>query len=175
MDFRLLEENEFILLGEIDRSEIVEEIYYFRNGELELANEYYDVKGWDLKELRGFIARLQDIYNRKGTIYGAFDNGKIVGLAALESKLIGKNKDQIKFDMLYISSSHRKRGISKKLISLLIEKAKELGAKKLYISATPSKNTVDFYLAIGAKVTGEIDDELYGLEPYDIHMELELG
>lgn len=175
MDFRLLEENEFILLGEIDRSEIVEEMYYFRNGELELANEYHDVKGWDLNELRSYIARLQDIYNRKGTIYGAFDNGKIVGLAALESKFMGKNKDQIKFDMLYISSNYRKRGISKSLVNLLIEKAKELGAKKLYISATPSKNTVDFYMAIGAKVTGEIDKELYESEPYDIHMELELG
>ena len=49
------------------------------------------------------------------------------------------------------------------------ERAKELGAKKLYISATPSKNTVDFYRHLGCKLTSEINADLYQLEPDDIH------
>ncbi len=53
-----------------------------------------------------------------------------------------------------------------------IEKAKELGAKKLYISATPSKNTVNFYMHLGCNLASEINPELYQLEPDDIHLEM---
>ena len=174
MEYRLLEKEEMKFLGEIDRREVVEEVYYFKNHKLELVKEFDDVQGWNLKELSSFINRLEEIYDRKGTIYGAFHKGQIVGLIALESKFMGKNKDKIKFDMLYISTSYRKKGIGKKLMRLSMEKAKELGAKKLYISATPSRNTVEFYLTMGARLTDEIDKELYELEPYDIHMELDL-
>jgi GNAT superfamily N-acetyltransferase len=174
MEYRLLERDEMKLLSEIDRKEIIEEVYYFKKYKLELVREFYDIQGWNLKELNSFINRLEEIYDRKGTIFGAFDKGEIVGLAALESEFIGKNKDKIKFDMLYISTSYRKKGIGKKLMYLSREKAKELGVKKLYISATPSKNTVDFYLVMGARLADEIDRELYELEPYDIHMKLDL-
>ncbi|WP_291581663.1 GNAT family N-acetyltransferase [Clostridium sp. UBA6640] len=174
MDYRLLEKSELKLLSEIDRKEIVNEVYYFKNNNLEIVNEFYNIESWILEELQDYINRLEDIYDRNGTIYGAFDNGKIIGLAALESKFIGKNNDQLKLDMLYISSNYRKKGIGKNLVNLLCEKSKELGAKSLYISATPFKNTVNFYFAIGAKLANEINKELYELEPYDIHMVLEL-
>ncbi|MCR2044273.1 GNAT family N-acetyltransferase [Anaerosalibacter massiliensis] len=174
MDYRLLERSELILLGEIDRKETVNEVYYFKDNKLKIVDEFYDIKGWNLKELHDYVNRLQDIYDRNGTIYGAFHNRTIVGLGALESKFIGRNNDQIKLDMLYISNNYRKKGIGKNLVNLLSKKAKELGAKSLYISATPFKNTVDFYFAIGAKVTSEINKDLYELEPYDIHMVLKL-
>ncbi len=174
MDYRLLEKSELKLLSEIDRKEIVNEVYYFKNNKLEIVNEFYNIERWILEELQDYINRLEDIYDRNGTIYGAFDNDKIIGLAALESKFIGKNNDQLKLHMLYISNNYRKKGIGKNLVNLLREKAKDLGAKSLYISATPFKNTVNFYFAVGSKLTNEINKELYELEPYDIHMVLEL-
>jgi len=51
-------------------------------------------------------------------------------------------------------------------------KARQLGARKLYISATPSKNRVDFYMHLGCRLTSQIDPKLYELEPEDIHLEL---
>jgi len=174
LDYRLLEKSELKLLSEIDRKEIVNEVYYFKNNKLEIVNEFYNIERWILEELQDYINRLEDIYDRNGTIYGAFDNDKIIGLAALESKFIGKNNDQLKLHMLYISNNYRKKGIGKNLVNLLREKAKDLGAKSLYISATPFKNTVNFYFAVGSKLTNEINKELYELEPYDIHMVLEL-
>lgn len=170
LNYRLLERSELELLGEIDRKEIVNEAYYFRDNKLEIVNEFYNIEGWDLKELHEYIDRLKDIYDRNGTVYGAFDNKTIVGLGALESKFIGRNNDQLKLDMLYISNNYRKKGIGKNLVNLLSKKAKELNAKSMYISATPFKNTVEFYFAIGAKLTNEINKDLYELEPYDIHM-----
>lgn len=174
LNYRLLERSELELLGEIDRKEIVNEAYYFRDNKLEIVNEFYNIEGWDLKELHEYIDRLKDIYDRNGTVYGAFDNKTIVGLGALESKFIGRNNDQLKLDMLYISNNYRKKGIGKNLVNLLSKKAKELNAKSMYISATPFKNTVEFYFAIGAKLTNEINKDLYELEPYDIHMILQL-
>jgi hypothetical protein len=45
------------------------------------------------------------------------------------------------------------------------------GAKYLYISATPSENTIKFYSKLGSEITKEQDAELYQLEPEDIHLE----
>lgn len=70
MNYRLLERSELALLGEIDRKEIVNEVYYFRDNKLEIVNEFYNIEGWDLKELHEYIDRLKDIYGRNGTIYG---------------------------------------------------------------------------------------------------------
>ena len=42
----------------------------------------------------------------------------------------------------------------------------------LYISATPFRNTVDFYMKLGSKITSEINEELFELESYDIYLEL---
>nr|WP_243129208.1 GNAT family N-acetyltransferase [Hathewaya massiliensis] len=174
LNYRLLKKSELKLLDEIDRREIVDEVYYFKDNKLEIVNEFYNIEGWNLKDLNDYINRLKDIHDRNGTIYGAFCDNKIIGLAALESKFIGENNDQLKLDMLYISHNYRKKGVGKKLINLLSERAKELGAKSLYISATPFKNTVDFYFVMGARLTKKINKDLYELEPYDIHMELEL-
>ena len=53
-------------------------------------------------------------------------------------------------------------------------RARKLGAKKLYISATPSENTVNFYLHLGCVLAKEMDPELFELEPEDIHLEYAL-
>jgi hypothetical protein len=45
----------------------------------------------------------------------------------------------------------------------------------MYISATPSEHTVNFYLALGCQLAAEPDSELLELEPEDIHLELLLG
>ena len=46
-----------------------------------------------------------------------------------------------------------------------------MNARKLYISATPSENTINFYLNIGCIITREVDQALFELEPEDIHLE----
>jgi hypothetical protein len=55
-----------------------------------------------------------------------------------------------------------------------VAKARELGARRLYISATPSENTVRFYLRRGCRVTDDVDAALFALEPEDIHLEFDI-
>lgn len=70
-----------------------------------------------------------------------------------------------------MSQGYRKQGLGSRLFNLAVEKAKALGAKKLYLSATPSENTVNYYLRLGCVLATEIDPELFALEPEDIHLE----
>jgi predicted N-acetyltransferase YhbS len=73
----------------------------------------------------------------------------LLGVAILESKFIGSQHDSLQLKFLHVSRDYRKQGIASTLFKLAVEKAKGLGAKKLYISATPSENTVNYYMRLG--------------------------
>jgi hypothetical protein len=49
--------------------------------------------------------------------------------------------------------------------------ARDLGARFLYVSATPSQATIHFYLGLGCVPTAHPDPALLALEPEDIHLE----
>ena len=46
MNIRLLQRDEVPLVRQIDRREVVENIYYLRDGELILKPDYFDIQGW---------------------------------------------------------------------------------------------------------------------------------
>ena len=171
MKTRILKREEIEKVRDIDRSEIVEEDYYFKDGQLTLKKVFYDIKGWDPLELEENIKHLYDIYDRKGALLGAFDGDQLIAVSALESKFIGRKKDQIQLYFHHVDSHYRHKGIGGKLLRQAMKKAKKLGAKKLYISATPSKNTIDFYMHMGCTLASEPNQKLYLLEPEDIHLE----
>lgn len=172
MVYRSLLRTEVELLREIDRSEVIENIYYHRNGQLVLEDEFYDMKGFPSGELDQLVNRLYKIFDQGGIVLGAFDDQRIAGIAALENKVRGRNHDRLKMDILHVSLSYRGQGVGTKLMELIKAEGKSIGAKKLYISATPSKNTIDFYLRMGCMLTDELDEELYNMEPEDIHLDL---
>jgi len=172
MKTRILKREEIEKVRDIDRSEITEEDYYLKDGQLTLKDVFYDIKGWDPSELEENIKHLYEIYDRKGTLFGTFDGDQLIAVSALESKFIGRKKDQLQLYFHHVDSRYRHKGIGGKLLRQVMEKAKKLGAKKLYISATPSKNTVGFYMHMGCRLTSELNPKLYRLEPEDIHLEL---
>lgn len=171
MQIRELERNEVERVWTIDRREIVENIYHFEAGELVLQPEYYDIQGWPPGEPELYTSLLLDCFDRGGTFYGAFEGEELLGVAILESKFIGKDKDQLQLKFLHVSQQHRKRSLGRLLFERAVERARELHARRLYISATPSENTINFYLHLGCVLTDEIDAELFALEPEDIHLE----
>jgi len=50
------------------------------------------------------------------------------------------------------------------------QEARRRGALSLYISSTETESAVNFYRNNGGELTDEMDDELFKLEPKDIHM-----
>ena len=174
MKIRTLRREEIEKVRGIDRSEIITQDYYLRGGLLTLKDVFYDIKGWDPSELEKSLEHLYDIYDRNGALFGAYDRDKLIAVSALESAFIGRNQDQLQLYFHHVDSRYRHKGIGGELLIKVIAKAKKFGAKKLYISATPSKNTIDFYIHMGCRLTPDINSTLYRLEPEDIHLELEL-
>lgn len=155
----------------IDRSEVIDNIYRFENGALVLRPEHHDVHGWPTGEAEKYTPILRDCFDRGGWLRGVFDRSDLVGVVVLENKRIGKSGDQLQLKFLHVSNRYRNTGLGTQLFELAKATAKARGAKRLYISATPSENTIKFYLRLGCVVTREPDAELIELEPEDIHLE----
>lgn len=73
--------------------------------------------------------------------------------------------------MMQISHEYRNKGIGKKLFFLTVEKVKEKGGKKLYISANSSEESQGFYRAISCVEAQEINMKIAKNEPFDCQME----
>jgi GNAT superfamily N-acetyltransferase len=129
------------------------------------------MQGWLAGEPERYNPIFNDCYDRGGYFYGAFVSHHLVGSAILENNFIGKQKDQLQLKFLHVDRSFRNQGIGKYLFDTTVKKAKELGARQLYISAIPSENTINFYLHLDCIVTKNIDSELFAFEPEDIHLE----
>ena len=171
MNIRFLQRDEIPLIWQIDRSEIIENIYTLENGNLVLKPDYFDMQGWPTGEAEHYAPILLDCYDRGGMFWGVFDNNLLVGVAILENELIGSRKDTLQLKFLHVSRDYRKCGLGSTLFKMAVEEARALGAKKLYISATPSEHTINYYMRLGCVLAGEVDPELFALEPEDIHLE----
>jgi predicted N-acetyltransferase YhbS len=174
MKIRELERHEIGAVWSIDRTERIEGMYRHRDGALVLESEHHDVRGWPPGEPERYGPLLLGCVDRGGTAYGSFAGDELIGAAVLESRFIGRAADRLQLKFLHVSRRHRKAGLGRALFERAVARARELGARRLYVSSTPSENTIRFYLRLGCRVADEPDPELYALEPEDIHLELEI-
>lgn len=172
--YRTLEEDELPDIWRIDRSEVIEKMYYFEQGRLVLKAEQHNMTGWPPNEVDDQARRLQDCFEHDGNFFGAFSNNELVGLAVLESRFIGLAEDQLQLKFLHVSRVHRGVGVGRTLFQQSADRARTLGARGLYISATPSEHTIHFYQTLGCRLASRVEPSLYALEPDDIHLLLPL-
>lgn len=171
---RSLRRDEIGQIWTIDRSEVIDHIYYCEDGTLVLRPEHYDMHGWPSGEAEGYGPILFDCYDRGGWFHAVFADARLVGIAVLESRFIGADHDRLQLKFLHVGHGHRGHGLGRRLFALAQDEARARGARRLYVSATPSQNTIDFYLRRGCVLTPEPDPELFALEPEDIHLECDL-
>jgi N-acetylglutamate synthase-like GNAT family acetyltransferase len=174
IDYRELKLDELDGIRGIDRSEEVDSVYLFRSGTLVQKEVSRRMEGFPGDELEAILRRQKQLLANGGWVYGAFDSGKLVGVASLENRFRGRTHRYCKMDILFVSRDYRREGIAEKLLSVCKTTARGIGAERLYISATESKNTVDFYMKRGARLVEELDDDLFRMEPEDIHLEIVL-
>jgi ribosomal protein S18 acetylase RimI-like enzyme len=160
---------------QIDRREVIERIYYHEAGRLVLREERYDMPGWPEGEAEKGLPQLLDAHARGGWCFGLFDGSVWVGAVCLDPRWIGRAGRHLQLSFLHVSHAYRKQGWGRRLFDLAREEASRRGAEHLYISATPSENTVHFYRGLGCVVASELDPLLFELEPLDIHLEFPLG
>jgi GNAT superfamily N-acetyltransferase len=108
---------------------------------------------------------------RGGTAWGVFDGDALVAAAVVDVKPVGVGKDLLQLEWLHVGKDYRGRGLGGALFDRARELAGACGAAGLYISATPTANTVRFYLGRGARLVATPDPDLFALEPEDIHLE----
>jgi predicted N-acetyltransferase YhbS len=167
---RILSRDEISQVWTIDRSEVTKAVYILEDGVLRLRPEFHDSRGWPPGEAEKYTPILEACHDEGGWLFGLFDDQVLVGAAVLAGHFIGASKDQLQLKFLHVSRAFRGQGRGKQLFELAKVEARRRGAKNLYISATPSENTIEFYLHFRCTVTAELDRELFALEPEDIHL-----
>ena len=172
MEYRVLTRVEISKLAEMDRTEAIDHIYHIRDGKPSLEKEHWDVKGWSVPEKQRRIAELQKGYDDGDTLFGAFDGPTLIGISVFEPHPLPSAVGRFNLGGLWVSQKQRGKGIGRTLAQLVIDKARGLGAKTMYVSATPSENTVRFYMSMGFRLAESVDPYLFEREPEDIHMEL---
>jgi GNAT superfamily N-acetyltransferase len=162
------------LLENFNRYQEIKKCYRYENGNWIIKDNVY-VENWDKNRKDNKVVKFSNILNTSsGYIFGAFDNNILIGYAVLFNKIFGSIGQYIQLFSLQVSFDYRKKGIGKKLFGLCVEKAKNIGVKKLYISANSSEETIKFYLSIGCKDVMEINKEQAEEEPFDRQMEYEI-
>jgi GNAT superfamily N-acetyltransferase len=118
------------------------------------------------------VRRWQGFLAAGGTAFGAFEDGKLIGVAVLRTRLTA-DTDQLA--SLYIDRAFRRSGVGRELVDRVVDTAREGGAVNLYVSAAPSESAVSFYLSRGFTPLAEPHPVLFELEPDDIHMSMVLS
>lgn len=172
--YRDLRVDEAPLFANVDRSEQIDSIYRASNGVLELHEMRHEAQPWGVAELVTYVARLRALIDSGGSAIAAWDGQSLVGIGSLDVSGVGGDCTVMALDMLHVSAAYRGRGIGRALTEMVANRARSLGARALYISATPTRRTVEVYLHMGATVLGAPDPESLAREPEDIHLSIRL-
>jgi predicted N-acetyltransferase YhbS len=170
----MLTRDEIDSIWSLDRSEIIDAVYHLEKGSLVLRPEHYNMTGWLPGTQQASTPHLLGCFDHGGWFYALFMGARLAGVAVLENRFIGEPADMLQLVFLHVDSSFRDQGLGTALFRAAAEEARRRGARRLYVSATPSEHTIHFYLGLGCTLAPAPDPELLALEPDDIHLEYAL-
>jgi ribosomal protein S18 acetylase RimI-like enzyme len=174
MRIKRLARSEIARLREIDRTERIRMLFTYKEGELEQERVAFKVPPWSDEKVDTMIEFITPELEKGGILFGALEGDKLAGVAVLGNRPVCGDDRMLQFVLLHVSEGFRRKRVASKLASKVMKTARERGAKRLYISATPSDSALGFYFSLGSKLAPEVDKELYELEPEDIHLVLDL-
>ena len=158
MQIRRLHRDETQRLWEIDRSEVHDNVYRVRDGALVLEPYHLAVSGWHPQTIAEVTPKLEEIAERGGVFLGAFDGETLAGMAV---------QDGERLQYLHVGAPYRGTGIGTRLFEAAVAHAP---GDRVVISATPTENTVDFYLRRGCVLDPSPDPSALAAEPDDVHL-----
>ena len=167
IEFRRLARVELSRVADIDRTERIDLIYEQRGTELEERRGNWSSPAWDEHSVEAHRHALEDYVDAGGIALGAFSKGKLVGIGVVVPHL---RPEIAQLAFLHVSEAFRATGIGRRLSDELDLIARDAGDTEIVVSATPSENTVRFYMSRGYELMAQALPELYELEPEDVHM-----
>lgn len=164
--------DELARVGEIDRTERIDVLYEQRGTELVPRHGSWSAPPWERngegehsvdaqhRALLGYVAA-------GGVALGAFVGRRLVGIGAVVTHV---RPSMAQLAYLHVSREFRSTGIGSRLSDELELVARSAGDTEMVVTATPTENTVRFYLGRGYRPMQHPLPELFELEPEDIHM-----
>ncbi|EJC61941.1 hypothetical protein QWA_13112 [Alcaligenes faecalis subsp. faecalis NCIB 8687] len=170
LTLRPLSETELNWVWSIDRSEQIEALYEWREGVLHKQEVAIDLRGWLEGDPEKYHPEHEEAFHRGAWFMGVFKDDRLVAAVGLDRLPLGPQGDWRQLFFLHVSQALRGQGMGACLLDQAKKQAILWGAKAVYVSATPSVNTVDFYRAQGFVIAPEPDPRLFALDPEDIHL-----
>lgn len=174
IEYRPLRREEIPAIRTIDRRERIERIFRAGHDGLVLEDAPFDVPGWEPGKADEMTPAFEASFDAGAWFCGAFEGARLVGIAVLENELFGADGRTLQLSFLHVSNKTRGTGVGKALFEQARTEARHRGAVRMYVSASPTKRTVWFYLARGCEALTEPDARLFALEPEDIHLVCEV-
>jgi GNAT superfamily N-acetyltransferase len=173
LEVRDLGRDELWRIGEIDRTEHIDVRFEQRGTELVERPGTWNASAWtrhgagehSVEAQRRSLERYADA---GGVARGALSDGRLVGIGVVVAH-IRPGIAQLAY--LHVSRHVRSTGIGTRLAADLEEIARRAGGSAMVVTATPSENTVRFYLRRGFRPMATPLPELYELEPDDVHLD----
>ncbi len=157
---------------DIDMREHDDVVYRLVEGGLRADSEEWDRPPRSRAEWERRVEEWVEILDAGGRAWGAYaPHDRMVGIIVLRPHLTDIMAQLV---ALFVSRDHRRTGIAKHLTQRLIETARDLKVRRVYVSATPSRSAIGFYQSQGFEIADSVHPELFAREPEDIHMVLEL-
>ena len=172
VEFRRLARIELSRIVEVDRREHINVLYEQHGTQLVARHGNWSASAWDPDghgehSVEAQVCTLQHYVDNGGVALGALASGRLVGIGVVVPHLRPRIA-QLAF--LHVSAPLRATGIGSSLSEHLEQIARIAGDSDMVVSATPSENTVRFYLGRGFQPMAEPLAELLELEPEDVHM-----
>ena len=172
MEYRELKHDQISeeLFKPFNRYQKVTKCWRKENGEWLLKDISFE-EDWSAEEFAFLVKCLKYTTSTGGTVFGVFNNDSLVGFSSIENESFGGAKEYLQLSSLHVSNEQRGGGIGKVLFQMSADRAKEMGAKKLYISAHSSQETQAFYRSVGCVEAVEYNQRLAEAEPHDCQLE----
>lgn len=174
IEFRELLLEECDRISEIDPSQMIENVWRKKGGTYQLVTINYYENDWP-DGYEKYRDALKATVKAGGMAIGSFhEDDRLIGFVTLNNQFFGKTANYILLDSMFVSKEYRSLGIGKKLFQQCVDKARELGADKLYLCAASSEDTIAFYHAVGCEPAKEINQQLFDQDHRDIQLEYTL-
>ena len=151
-------------MDSFDRYQEVQNVFRMENGKLVLKKQPF-TETWSPEQRR---KKAEEILSGRYITFCAFDGDAVVGEIMLIPEL---NENRLIIDSFHVSYEFRRCGIGRRLIETAADYARGRGASALYASCCSAEETIDFYKAMGFRLSEHPIPSCVEEEPFDIQME----
>lgn len=172
IEVRRLGRAELSRVGEIDRTERIDLMYEQRGAQLVERHGIWNSPAWNPEGVGDHSVESQrraltEYLDAGGVALGALLRGRLIGIGVVVPH---RRPGIAQLAYLHVSAPSRGTGVGCLLSDGLDRIARDAGDTEIVVTATPSGNTVRFYLGRGYQPMSHPVPELYELEPEDVHL-----